>query len=83
MKCKIMKSCKTHFREISSLKNVKIASASFRDCSPVQVFDSYMSKSCIAKMTSLKNETQLALPACYTTWWWPSTIFGTELYIGF
>ena len=37
-----MKSCKTHFREISSLKNVKIASASFRDCSPVQVFDSYV-----------------------------------------
>ena len=26
---------------------------------------------------------QLALPACYTTWWWPSTIFGTELYTGF
>ena len=44
MKCKRQnhKSCKTHFRETSTLKNVKIASASFRDCSPVQVFDSYV-----------------------------------------
>ena len=35
-------SCKKHFREASTLKTVKIASASFRDCSPVQIFDSYV-----------------------------------------
>ena len=35
-------SCKKHFREASTLKNMKIASASFRDCSPVQIFDSYV-----------------------------------------
>ncbi len=35
-------SCKKHFREASTLKNVKIASASFRDCSPVQIFDSHV-----------------------------------------
>ena len=35
-------SCKKHFREASTLKNVKIPSASFRDCSPVQIFDSYV-----------------------------------------
>ena len=42
VKNKITKSCKTHFGETSTLKNVKIVSVSFRDCSPVQVLDSYV-----------------------------------------
>ena len=34
---------------------MKIASKTFGDCSPVQVFDSYISESCVAKMLCKKN----------------------------
>ena len=52
------KSCKTHFRETSTLKNLKIASASFRDCSPVQVFDSYV-QILHSEYDNIKTETQM------------------------
>ena len=61
VKDKIPKSCKTHFRETSTLKkNVKIASASFRDCSPVQVFDAYV-QILRSEYDSTKNRNSIVL----------------------
>ena len=60
MKCKSQnhKSCKTHFRETSTLKTLKIVSASFRDCSPVQVFDSYV-QTLHSEYDNIKNRNSL------------------------
>ena len=60
VKDKVTKSCKTHFRETSTQKTWKLlprASATAVRCR----FLIHMSKSCIAKMTTLKTETQVSL----------------------
>ena len=58
VKDKVTKSCKTHFRETSTQKTWKLlprASATAVRCR----FLIHMSKSCTAKMTTLKTETHL------------------------
>ena len=60
VKDKVTKSCKTHFRETSTQKTWKLlprASATAVRCR----FLIHMSKSCIAKMTTLKTETHMSV----------------------
>ena len=89
VKDKVTKSCKTHFRETSTQKTWKLlprASATAVRCR----FLIHMSKSCIAKMTTLKTETHLKTRVFYIShkavehlWVWYSSTTSQCMHLSF